>query len=397
MSLADDVNMLGENPQTIRENTEILLEARKAIGLEVNPQNTNYMIMSRDQNIVRNGIIKIGDLSFEEVEKFKYLGATVTNINDTREEIKRRINMGNACYCSSLLSKNVKVRIYKTVLLPVVLYGCETWTLTLREEQRLRVFENKVLRKISGAKMDEVTGEWRKLHNAELHALYSSPDKIRNIKSRRFRWAGHVARMGESRNTYRVFKSEHGQNLNLIKSRCGHIEDAPVVSRVISTAYFYKNISCVLVHLVKLQKTAFVTQQQYADLHLQCSERQHVELKTRVQIPVPERIFLRSTHPTRSGFIIDSTVRFETNEEQPAEVDKEKKNIYNPTIPYYLQKYQLEELEVIGLLVGARDNATIFMKDVFKRLGIRTSIIPIVTLAALKGSIALLKHHLYSK
>ncbi|KAJ4452266.1 hypothetical protein ANN_03784 [Periplaneta americana] len=147
---ADDVNMLGENTQTVRENTEILLEASKAIGLEVNPEKTKYMIMSRDGNIVRNGNINIGDLSFEEVEKFKYLGATVTNINDTREEIKRRINMGNACYysvekllSSSLLSKNLKVRIYKTVILPVLLYGCETWTLTLREEHRLRVFENK--------------------------------------------------------------------------------------------------------------------------------------------------------------------------------------------------------------------------------------------------------------
>ncbi|KAJ4443481.1 hypothetical protein ANN_05153 [Periplaneta americana] len=93
---------------------------------------------------------------------------------------------------------------YSTVILPVVLFGCETWTLTLREEQRLRVFENKVLRKICEAKRDEVTGEWRKLHNAELHALYSSPDIIRNVKSRRLRWAGRVARMGESKNEYRV-------------------------------------------------------------------------------------------------------------------------------------------------------------------------------------------------
>ncbi|KAJ4429397.1 hypothetical protein ANN_21554 [Periplaneta americana] len=119
--------------------------------------------------------------------------------------------MGNACYysvekllSSSLLSKNVKIRIYKTVILPIVLYGCESWTLTLREEHRLRVFENKVLRKIFGAKRDEVTGEWRKLHNTELHALYSSPDIIRNIKSRPLRWAGHVARMDESRNACRV-------------------------------------------------------------------------------------------------------------------------------------------------------------------------------------------------
>ncbi|KAJ4445610.1 hypothetical protein ANN_12292 [Periplaneta americana] len=100
---------------------------------------------------------------------------------------------------------------------------------------------------------------------------------------------------------------------------------------------------------------------------------------------------------TRSGYIIDPTVHFETDEEQPAEVDNEKKNIYNLTIPYYLKKYQLKELEVIGLLVGARGTATLFMKDVFKRLGIPTSFIPIVTLAALKGSIALLKNHLYSK
>jgi hypothetical protein len=84
------------------------------------------------------------------------------------------------------------------------MYVCETWSLTLKKEHRLRVFENRVLRKIFGPKRDEVTGEWRKLHNGELHNLYSSPDNIRQIKSRRIRWAGHVARMAEGRKVYRV-------------------------------------------------------------------------------------------------------------------------------------------------------------------------------------------------
>jgi hypothetical protein len=98
----------------------------------------------------------------------------------------------------------LKVKIYKTIILPVVLYGCETWSLTLREEHRLRVFENRVLRRIFGPMRDEITGEWRKLHNGELHNLDSSPDVIRQIKSRRMRWAGHVARVREGRNVYRV-------------------------------------------------------------------------------------------------------------------------------------------------------------------------------------------------
>jgi len=105
---------------------------------------------------------------------------------------------------SSLLSKNIKIKIYGTVILPVVWYGCETWSLTLREERRLRVSENRVLRRIFGPKRDEIIGEWRKLHDEELNDLYCSPNVVRVIKSRRMRWAGHVARMGERRGVYRV-------------------------------------------------------------------------------------------------------------------------------------------------------------------------------------------------
>jgi len=105
---------------------------------------------------------------------------------------------------SSLLSKNVKIKIFRTLILPVVFYECETWSLTLWEERRLRVFENRMLRRIFGPKTVEVTGEWRKLHDEELNDLYCSPNFVRVIISRRMRWAGHVARMGERRGVYMV-------------------------------------------------------------------------------------------------------------------------------------------------------------------------------------------------
>jgi hypothetical protein len=108
---------------------------------------------------------------------------------------QQTVNILSSC----LLSKNIKITIYITIILPVVLYGCETWSLTLREEHKLRVFENSLLRRIFGPKRDEVTGVWRKLYNEEIHSLYSSPSIIRLIKSRRMRWTGHLAQMGEKR------------------------------------------------------------------------------------------------------------------------------------------------------------------------------------------------------
>jgi hypothetical protein len=135
--------------------------------------------------------------------------------NRMHKEIKSRLNSGNACYhsvqsllSSSLLSRNLKVKIYRTISLPVVLYGYETWSLTLREEHRLRVFENWVLRRIFGPKRDGVMAEWRNFHNGELHNLYSLPDIIRQIKSRRMRSAGQVAHIGEGRNVYRVLEGK---------------------------------------------------------------------------------------------------------------------------------------------------------------------------------------------
>jgi hypothetical protein len=126
----------------------------------------------------------------------------VTNQNLMQEEIKRRLNSGTACYhsvqkllSSHLLSKILQVRICKTIIM--VVYRCEAWSLTLREEHKLGVFENRVLRRIFGPKRDGVTGRWRKLHNEELHNLYSSPSVIRIIKLRSMRWAGHGTNGGE--------------------------------------------------------------------------------------------------------------------------------------------------------------------------------------------------------
>jgi len=105
---------------------------------------------------------------------------------------------------SRLISKNLKIKIYRTIILPVVLYGCGTWSLTLWEERKLRVFENMVLRRIFGPRRDKLTGEWRRLHNKELNDLYCSPNSVRVIKWRSMRWARHVVCMGEERGVYRV-------------------------------------------------------------------------------------------------------------------------------------------------------------------------------------------------
>jgi hypothetical protein len=125
--------------------------------------------MSRDQNAGRIHSVRIDNSTFERVEELKYLGTTLTNQNSIAEEITSRLRAGNACYhlvqnllSSRLLSKNLKIKIYRTIILPIVLYGCETWSLTLLEDRKLRVFGNMVLRRIFGPRRYEVTGEWRR-------------------------------------------------------------------------------------------------------------------------------------------------------------------------------------------------------------------------------------------
>ena len=175
----------------ITQSTEALVVASEGSGLEVNADITQYMVMSRDQNAGRSHSIKTDNISLERAEDFRYLGTILTHQISIQKEIKSRLKPWNACYhsvqnllSSSLLSKIITYKTYRIIILPVVLHRCETWSLTLSEECRLKVSENRVLRRIFGLKWDEVTRGWRKLHNDGFNNLYCSPNVVRVIKSR---------------------------------------------------------------------------------------------------------------------------------------------------------------------------------------------------------------------
>ena len=136
---ADAIYILGGSVHTMKENTETLVAASKEIGLEVNNDKTMYMVMSRDRNAGQYHTVKNDNSYFEKVGQFKYWGTTFTDQNSIQEDIKSRLKSGNACYHSvqnllpsSLLFKNKNITLYRTIILPVVLYGCETWSLILR-------------------------------------------------------------------------------------------------------------------------------------------------------------------------------------------------------------------------------------------------------------------------
>ena len=146
------------------------------------------------------------------LKTFKYLGLLLTNKNLFQEEIKCRPKAGNSCYYSvqTLRLLDLSLRIWKLkymkhqFYLLCYVYGCESWSLTLNEQHRLRVIENMSLSRIFGPKRD-ANGEWRWLHIEDVYSFYRSPNIARGIRSRRLRWAGHVARMEEGRNTFKIF------------------------------------------------------------------------------------------------------------------------------------------------------------------------------------------------
>ena len=155
--------------------------------------------------------------SFERVNQFKYLGSILTDDNNISEEVRSRVTSGNKCFFalsnvfkSKIINRKLKITAFNTILKPIVMYGSECWTLTTKDEEFLRAWERKILRKIYGPK--QLDGQWRIRTNEELYQLYQKPDIIKEIKSKRLRWLGHVERMPEDRAAKKVWKGrQEGQ------------------------------------------------------------------------------------------------------------------------------------------------------------------------------------------
>jgi len=165
-------------------------------------------------------------ISFARVEEFRYLGTNLTYQNSIQEEIKSRLQSGNACTGSFVFQfavQKYKVKDIQNYNVSCFLYECETWSFILSEKRKLRVFENRVLRRIFGLKRDEVKREWRRRHIDELNELYSSPNVIQAINLRRMRWARHVACM--SRDAHRILQGN-------LRER-DYLEDPGVDGRII--------------------------------------------------------------------------------------------------------------------------------------------------------------------
>lgn len=186
------------------------------LGLKVNGTKTEYMILSSTKR-QHGENVTIGTHTFKMVNQFVYLGSQLNSDNVIEDEIKRRITLGNRSYYSLLkilksksVSRNSKCALYKSVIIPVVTYGSESWCLTQKEEQSLLMltFERKVLRTIFGPVYDQNQNKWRRRFNHELKRLYKEPDLVRMTKINRLRWLGHVQRMDDHRVPKKILKTK---------------------------------------------------------------------------------------------------------------------------------------------------------------------------------------------
>lgn len=193
---------MGRTKTAVDELYSSLENHAKPIGLEINVNKTKSLIQSSKQTEERSFLIN--NTEIEIVDRFVYLGSTLTRDNNEMAEIKRRLWLANRAYYSMLnlfksrtLHRESKLRIYKTIVRPILCYGSETWKLTRREEDMLDKFERKILRRIYGPKLDG--DRWRIRYNEEIYDMYKDIKVTTFIKIQRLQWAGHLIRMDENR------------------------------------------------------------------------------------------------------------------------------------------------------------------------------------------------------
>ena len=210
----DDVDIIGRNKREVSAAFSRFVEEAQKVGLAVNEDKTKYLV-STTKNPSLGGFVDIDRFKFEVVKDFVYLGSSTNTANNISLEIKSRITLASRRYfglnrqlSKRAFSRKTKTCLYKTLIMPVLLYGAEAWTLSTADEQALGVFERKVLRKIYGPYCD--CGVWRIRWNHELYGLYGDIDIVKRIKIQRLRWLGHVVRMEESTPARKVFESEPG-------------------------------------------------------------------------------------------------------------------------------------------------------------------------------------------
>lgn len=219
VAFADDLTILTRTKEELRNVTKKIVLAAREMGLKINESKTKYMVWS-DNQYEQGGQLTVKvdqnkEYRFKEVETFTYLGTVMTRRPGSEEEIKARISAGSksafalkSVISGNMFSRAVKLRIYKTIIRPVVMYGSEVWTLKKREQIMLGVWERKILRKIFGGK--KVDGIWERRTNKELQEMYSEADIIGVVKAQRIRWLGHLIRMGRERVPNKIWTADVG-------------------------------------------------------------------------------------------------------------------------------------------------------------------------------------------
>ncbi|KAI5720190.1 hypothetical protein M8J77_003158 [Diaphorina citri] len=216
LAYADDIAMLGNNITEIEESLNTLEQRALQVGLKMNIDKTKFMLVSKTKNPTNPNTIRINNKTFERVSDFTYLGININEENRIDPEINCRMNNAsrslysmNNVLKSKRISKNAKLKIYNTIIQPVLLYGSETWPLKQQIISRLQAFENRVLRKIFGPIFDMELNIWRRRKNAELRSLYNKPIISNIIRAKILQWAGHVARAEEASNIKRTLNLQY--------------------------------------------------------------------------------------------------------------------------------------------------------------------------------------------